>query len=66
MGEGGQALVDSVVSVWALYKGMEQLYAKPRHRHFSGDFWNFDILKVASSVFKANKTGFSFSDINSR
>lgn len=65
LGEGEQALVGSVVSVWALYKGIEQLYAKPCHRHFSGDFWNFDTLKVGSSVFKANKTGFSFSDINS-
>lgn len=49
VGGGGKALVGSVVSVWALHKGMEQLYARPCHRHFLGDFRNFDTMKVASN-----------------
>lgn len=34
LGEGEQALVGSAVSVWALHKGMERLYARHCHRPF--------------------------------
>ncbi len=51
LGEGVQALVGSLVSVWVLHKGMERLYA--RHCHiifFLGDFRHFDTLKVALNL----------------
>lgn len=64
-GEGEQALVGSAVSVRALHKGMERLYARHCHRPFISDFDTCFKLHICI-VFKTNNTRLSFTDINSR